>query len=100
MKINDAAEIRRVEAGRAAGAQRPREAGAPAADRVTTESLERLGAAAAGARAGAAQDRTVRLEAIEAAVRQGTFRPDPQRIAQRILDDAELTARLRALLEG
>ncbi|GAO04636.1 flagellar biosynthesis anti-sigma factor FlgM [Anaeromyxobacter sp. PSR-1] len=100
MKVNDAAEIRRVEAGRAAGSQRTREPGAPAADRVSTESLARLEAAAAAARGGAAKDRAVRLEAIEAAVRQGTFRPDPQRIAQRILDDAELTARLRALLQG
>ncbi|ACG73736.1 putative anti-sigma-28 factor, FlgM [Anaeromyxobacter sp. K] len=99
MKINDAAEIRRVQAGRTAGSPRTREAGAPAADRVSTESLARLEAAAATARAGAAQDRAVRLEAIEAAVKQGTFRPDPQRIAQRILEDAELTAQLRAMLE-
>jgi negative regulator of flagellin synthesis FlgM len=31
-------------------------------------------------------------------VRQGTYRPDPGRIAQRILDEAELAARLQALM--
>ena len=54
--------------------------------------------AVAAVRGQAGIARTSRLEAIETAIRQGTFRPDPARIAQQILQDAELSAVLLALL--
>jgi negative regulator of flagellin synthesis FlgM len=65
---------------------------------VSPDSKAQLEAAAAAARKALGQNRSIRLEAIEAAVRQGTFKPDPQRIAQKILADAELSAVLQAML--
>jgi negative regulator of flagellin synthesis FlgM len=65
---------------------------------VSIDSKAQLDAAVAAARQAMGNDRAVRLDAIEAAVRQGTFKPDPQRIAQRILEDAELTALLQSML--
>jgi negative regulator of flagellin synthesis FlgM len=99
MRVKDASEVRRVDATRTPESKRtPASAGSAASDKVSTDSKAQLDAAATAARQAAGQNRTIRLEAIEAAVRQGTFRPDPQRIAQRILDDAELTAVLQSMM--
>lgn len=99
MKVKDASEVRRVDANRAQESRRsPAGAGAAVPDKVSTDSKAQLDAAATAARQALGNNRTVRLEAIEAAIRQGTFKPDPARIAQRILDDAELTATLQVML--
>lgn len=101
MKVKDASELRRVDANRG-----PEPKKAPAGtssdvktDKVTTEASAQVQEAADAARQQVGNDRAVRLEAIEAAIRQGAFKPDPQRIAARILEDAELTAKLQALLK-
>ncbi len=99
MKVTDASEVRRVEATRTTESKRtPASAPSAASDKVSTEAKAELEVAAAAARQVAGQNRTIRLEAIEAAIRQGTFKPDPQRIADKILDDAELTAELQSML--
>jgi negative regulator of flagellin synthesis FlgM len=100
MKVTDAKEIRQVESGKPAEPRTPTApAGARAArEKVTTEAAAAVEVAVSTARSTATANRALRLEAIEAAIRQGTFRPDPQRIAERILEDAELTAALQALL--
>ena len=46
----------------------------------------------------AGSQRAERLRDLEAAIRGGTYKPDPNRIAEEILRDAELNARLKALL--
>ncbi|RMG11302.1 MAG: flagellar biosynthesis protein FlgM [Deltaproteobacteria bacterium] len=68
-------------------------------DRVSTDAAARLEAAVTEAQRQAGLDRAARLEALEAAVKSGVYRPDPQRIAQEILYSAELAARLRAMLK-
>jgi negative regulator of flagellin synthesis FlgM len=67
-------------------------------DKVTVHSEERSQALAAAQQA-AQTTRTSTLQALAAAVRQGTYKPDPNRIAQQILDDAELIARLQSLIK-
>ena len=99
MKIKDPSEIRRVDARRTPAAREAQAAATPAGDKVSTDEQARLAAAVDAARSAAAGSRAVNLEAIQAAIRQGTFRPDPQRIADRILDDAEITAALQAMLK-
>jgi negative regulator of flagellin synthesis FlgM len=86
--------VKASEPGRAPAAAERDDAG----DRVSTEESKKVAAAVAAASKGAALERSAKLSAIEAAVRQGTYKPDPQRIAQEILDDAELAARLQTLL--
>jgi negative regulator of flagellin synthesis FlgM len=101
MKVKDASELRGVEANRPPEPKKKTESTttSAASDKVSNEVKAQVAAAANAARQQAGNDRTVRLEAIEAAVRQGAFKPDPNRIAQRILDDAELTATIQALLK-
>jgi negative regulator of flagellin synthesis FlgM len=101
MKVKDASELRGVEATRPSEPKKKTESpsSSAASDKVSNEVKAQVTAAANAARQQSGNDRTVRLEAIEAAVRQGAFKPDPNRIAQRILDDAELTATIQALLK-
>jgi len=101
MKVKDASELRGIEANRPAESKKAPEKAASSAktDKVSTGARAQLDAAVEAARQASGTDRTVKLESIEAAIRQGAFKPDPQRIAARILDDAELTAKLQALLK-
>jgi negative regulator of flagellin synthesis FlgM len=100
MKVTDASQIRALDLNRQAEASRTQRAEQPdTEDRVSTEESARVAAAVAAATQRAAVgSRAEMLRAIEAAVRQGTYRPDPGRIAQKILDEAEVAARLQALL--
>jgi negative regulator of flagellin synthesis FlgM len=59
-----------------------------------------VAAAIEQAQASSSTARSARLQELEAAIRQGTYKPDPQRIAERILESAEIAARVRASLLG
>ena len=48
----------------------------------------------------AREQRLARLKQVEAAVSGGSYRPDPAQIAERIVEDAEVSARIRASLLG
>jgi hypothetical protein len=64
------------------------------------QSNGRTGPGAPGAARGTA-DRSARVERIAQQVKQGTYRwPDARQIALGILDDADLTARLKAMFNG
>ncbi len=96
MKVTDTSQIKALAPGK------PAEPGKTsiergAADRVSTEDTARMVAAVAQAAQHASGARGAKLAAIEAEVRRGTYKPDPQQIAQQILDDAELAARLQVL---
>lgn len=97
MKVKDTSEVRRVDANRSPDTKKT-EQGPRLADKVSTEATAQVSAAADAARSAASSNRAIRLENIEAAIRSGTFKPDATRIAQRILDEAEVTAQLQAIL--
>jgi negative regulator of flagellin synthesis FlgM len=100
MKVKSAGEVTPVDARRPDDASKATSAGRASAppDTVSTAETAKLAAAVAAVRSQLGTARAAKLEAIEASVRQGTFRPDPARIAQQILQDAELSAVLMALL--
>jgi negative regulator of flagellin synthesis FlgM len=101
MKVADTSQIRALDPNRQGELSRTQKAEQPdTEDRVSTEQSARVAAAVAqvSLHAGAA-DRAEMLRAVETAVRQGTYMPDPARIAERILEQAELAARLQALLQ-
>ncbi len=99
MKVTDAKQIGALAAGKPQQPARPRAGGPEGRDRVSTDDSNRVASAVEQASQGAGAARAAKLQDIEAAVRDGTYRPDPQRIAQQILDDAELAARLQALFQ-
>ncbi len=100
MKVTDAQEIRAIGAGTRSAQERAPEQDRAVGEHVSTDDSARLAQAIAAASEAAGPRRAARLASIETAVRQGTYRPDPQRIAEEILDDAELAARLQTLLGG
>ncbi len=67
-------------------------------DKVTVTEASELSSTVSTAQVAASADRSQVVQALATAVRQGTYKPDPRRIAQQILEDAELIARLQALL--
>lgn len=100
MKITDANQIKALDVNRQAEASRAQKPEVrDTEDRVTTEESARVAAAVAAATQNSGtSSRVEMLRTIEAAVRQGTYKPDPNRIAQKILSEAELAARLQAML--
>jgi anti-sigma28 factor (negative regulator of flagellin synthesis) len=54
--------------------------------------------AVAAARRGAGAERSARLDRLGAQVRSGSYAPDPSRVAEQILSDAEIDARLQAMV--
>ena len=98
MKVTDASNIQalaptKTEPVRALSEKRARDGG----DRVSTGDSEKIVHVIRQASQTASAGRAARLQSIETAVKQGTYRPDPARIAAQILDDAELAAQLQAL---
>ncbi|HVP68877.1 MAG TPA: flagellar biosynthesis anti-sigma factor FlgM [Anaeromyxobacteraceae bacterium] len=100
MKVDGTSEIRPVDAQKPVDAAKAPASGTPSAqaDKVTTQESAQLAQTVAAVRAQVGEGQSARLAAIEAAVRQGTYRPDPARIAEQILQDAEVSARLQAML--
>jgi anti-sigma28 factor (negative regulator of flagellin synthesis) len=93
MKINETKPV--TDVGRVATLEAP----APAPkDRVTVNGSREVDVAVSTAKATQATDRPQRLKALEARVRAGEYHPDPSRVAEEILQDAEVDARLQTLL--
>lgn len=72
----------------------------PRTDRVNMEEARQAEEVIRTVRANAGSGRTARLEKLEAAIRGGTYRPDPGRLAEQLLSQAEIDARLMAMLNG
>ena len=68
-------------------------------DRVSVQATKEVEASVAVAQKAAGGKRAARLERLEAEVRSGGYRPDPGRVAEQILGDAEVDARLTAMLK-
>ncbi|HWV37329.1 MAG TPA: flagellar biosynthesis anti-sigma factor FlgM [Vulgatibacter sp.] len=66
-------------------------------DRVTIDKSAELQQVVAAAREAATKVHSTKVAEIEAAIRQGLYKPDPQRIAQQILNQAEVSARIQAI---
>jgi negative regulator of flagellin synthesis FlgM len=78
------------------------EAPAPKAspvEKVSTKASDRVQATIAQVKAGIPADRSARVQQIAQAVKKGEYQPDPQKIAEQIVDDAELSARLQTMLD-
>lgn len=98
MKVGDASQIKAVQPSPGGDVSREAREKRERADRVSTSESAKVASAVAEAAQGAGATRAARLRQIEAAVRQGVYRPDPQRIAQQILNEAEIAAKVQALL--
>ena len=95
MKINETKPV--ADVGRVVPPDPP--ATTPPRDRVTVDSSRDVDLAMATSKASLAGGRAARLQDLEAQVRAGSYHPDPSRVADEILQDAEIDARLQALIK-
>ncbi len=68
-------------------------------EKVTVSQSADLSGTISAAQVSSSASRASVVQAITNAVRQGSYKPDAQRIAQQILEDAEVIARLTAMLK-
>jgi len=73
-------------------------AAAPAADRVTLDQVGQIKTSVATGVTMAASERSERLHHLTQAVRSGTYRPNASQLAEQILAEAELDARIAKVL--
>src|SRR3954462_936573 len=71
---------------------------APAVDRVTLDQVGQIKTLVATGVTMAATERTERLHHLAQAVRSGTYRPNASQLAEQILAEAELDARIAKAL--
>ncbi len=96
MKVTDPKSLAAV-GPQKAGTEAPIRKAAPV-ETVSTVHSQQLQATVAHVQTQLPVDRAARVREIALAVKRGQYQPNPQQIAERIVDQAELEARLRALL--
>ena len=69
-------------------------------DSVSTADAEQAAALARAVQASVGMSRSARLAHVEGAIRAGTYHPSASEVVGRLLDAAEVDARLQALLRG
>jgi len=69
-------------------------------DKVSLESVKQVQAVVSAVQASLSSDRAARLQELENAIRQGGYSPDAGRLAEKIVQAAEVDARLRAIFGG
>ena len=94
VKSADTGPSKQLSADRAAGA------GRVLTDKVSVEGVKQVQAVVQAVQASLGADRAARLQQLENAIRQGTYRPDAGRLAESIVQAAEVDARLRAIFGG
>ena len=69
-------------------------------DSVSTADAEQAAALARTVQSSVGLSRSARLAQVESAIRTGNYHPSASEVAGRLLDAAEVDARLQALLRG
>jgi negative regulator of flagellin synthesis FlgM len=96
MKVNNTNNLNRIR--EKTEARTPKKASTEAASTPSAaQKSAQVDSSVAQALSDAKTSRAERLRDIEAAVRDGTYQPDPQKIAEQILADAEISAKLKNL---
>ena len=72
----------------------------PQADRVSLAGAKQVEAVVQAAQTSMGVDRNSRLQELEAAIRQGGYQPDAGQLAERIVQAAEVDARLQVIFRG
>jgi anti-sigma28 factor (negative regulator of flagellin synthesis) len=72
----------------------------PQADRVSIEGAKHVEAIVQAVQTSMGVDRSARLQELETAIRQGSYQPDAGQLAEKIVQAAEVDARLSAIFGG
>ena len=69
-------------------------------DKVSLDGAKQVEAVVQAVRTNLGSDRSVRLQELEAAIRQGGYQPDAGQLAEKIVQAAEVDARLSVIFGG
>ena len=81
-------------------AQREETPSRPRLDRVTTAEAQQALALAQSVKGKVSTGHSAMLAQVEAAIRSGTYSPSAGQLANKLLDAAEIDAKLQAMLRG
>ena len=70
------------------------------ADKVSLDGAKQVEAVVQAVRTNLGVDRSTRLQELEAAIRQGGYKPDAGQLAEKIVQAAEVDARLSIIFGG
>lgn len=102
MRVEDKQSVKSADSGppKSTAADRAGTAGRVLTDKVSVEGVKQVQAVVQAVQANLGADRAARLQELETAIRQGRYQPDAGRLAERIVQAAEVDARLRAIFGG
>jgi anti-sigma28 factor (negative regulator of flagellin synthesis) len=72
----------------------------PPADKVSLDGVKQVEAVVQAVKTSMGVDRSSRLQALEIAIRQGGYKPDAGQLAEKIVQAAEVDARLSVIFGG
>lgn len=72
----------------------------PQADKVSLDGVKHIEAIVQSVQTSMGVDRNTRLQELEVAIRQGGYRPSAGQLAEKIVQAAEVDARLRVIFGG
>jgi anti-sigma28 factor (negative regulator of flagellin synthesis) len=100
MRVEDKQSVKSADSGPPKSTTAGGVVGRVLTDKVSVEGVKQVQAVVQAVQASLGSDRVARLQELEAAIRQGRYQPDAGRLAERIVQAAEVDARLRAIFGG
>ncbi len=100
MRVEDKQSVKATDSGPPKQTSAGAVVGRVLTDKVSVEGVKQVQAVVQAVQASLGSDRVARLQELEAAIRQGRYQPDAGRLAERIVQAAEVDARLRAIFGG
>jgi anti-sigma28 factor (negative regulator of flagellin synthesis) len=99
MRVEDKSSLKATDAAPAKPAG-DKTAVRPQADKVSIDGAKQVEAIVQAVQTNMGVDRNTRLQELEVAIRQGGYRPNAGQLAEKIVQAAEVDARLRVIFGG
>lgn len=100
MRVEDKQSVKSTDSGPPKSTIAGAAAGRVLTDKVSVDGVKQVEAVVRAVQTSLSSERVARLQELEVAIRQGRYQPDAGRLAQRIVQAAEVDARLRAIFGG
>jgi anti-sigma28 factor (negative regulator of flagellin synthesis) len=100
MRVEDKPSIKTADSGPSKQTSADRTVSRTQTDKVTVEGPKQVEAVVQAVQASLGVDRAARLQELETAIRRGGYQPDAGQLAEKIVQAAEVDARVRAIFGG
>jgi len=100
MRVDNKTEIKTKDTGQTRAAAEKLAPAVPLSDKVSIGEVRQVEAIVQTVRSSLGMNRAAKLQELETSIRQGTYQPDAGRLAEKIIQAAEVDARIRAIFGG